>query len=66
MRLNKRLNIGEQAQYLLLSNEGRTLPEIARYLSRNGHTISLWIQCYMADGLRGVMEQPTHLICITE
>lgn len=54
LRLNKTSNIGERAHYVLLSNDGKSVPEIAQSLSRNGHTIRLWLQRYTADGIKGL------------
>jgi transposase len=54
LRLSKKSNIGERAYYVLLSHQGKSLPEIAKHLSRNGHTIRLWLQRYMSDGITGL------------
>lgn len=54
LRLNKTSSIGERAHYVLLSNDGKSVPEIAHYLSRNGHTIRLWLQRYITDGIKGL------------
>ncbi|MCE3233754.1 MAG: hypothetical protein K0R98_2011 [Rickettsiaceae bacterium] len=54
LRLNKTSSIGERAHYVLLSNDGKSVPEIAQHLSRNGHTIRLWLQRYCTDGIKGL------------
>ena len=54
LRLSKKSNIGERAHYVLLSNKGKSIPEIAQHLSRNCHTIRLWLQRYISDGISGL------------
>jgi transposase len=54
LRLSKKSNIGERAHYVLLSHKGKSVPEIAHHLSRNGHTIRLWLQRYVSDGISGL------------
>ena len=54
LRLTKSSNIGERAHYVLLSSEGRSVKEIATQLSRNEHTIRLWLNRYKTEGVSGV------------
>ena len=54
LRLSKKSNIGERAHYVLLSHMGKSVPEIAQHLSRNGHTVRLWLQRYVNDGISGL------------
>lgn len=54
LRLSQRSKIGERAHYVLLSNEGRSVSEIAKHLSRNEHTIRLWLNRYIENGLFGL------------
>ncbi|HAT9256255.1 TPA: IS630 family transposase [Legionella pneumophila subsp. pneumophila] len=60
LRLNRNSNIGERAHYVLLSNEGKSIPEIADHLNRNKHTIRLWIKRYVNEGISGLknLKQP--------
>lgn len=57
LRLNRNSNIGERAHYVLLSNEGKSIPEIAEHLNRNKHTIRLWIKRYVNEGISGLKNQ---------
>ncbi len=57
LRLNRNSNIGERAHYVLLSNEGKSIPEIADHLNRNKHTIRLWIKRYVNAGISGLKSQ---------
>lgn len=54
LRLTKKSNIGERAYYVLLSDEGKSVKGIATHLSRNEHTIRLWLKRYMIDGITGL------------
>jgi transposase len=54
LRLTKKSNIGERAHYVLLSNEGQSVKGIATHLSRNEHTIRLWLSRYLMDGIAGL------------
>ncbi|WP_226905528.1 helix-turn-helix domain-containing protein [Legionella antarctica] len=37
---------------MLLSHEGKSVPEITEHLNRNGHTIRRWLQRYMTKEYR--------------
>lgn len=54
LRLTKKSNIGERAHYVLLSDEGKSVQEICAHLSRNGHTVRLWLKRYLKDGISGL------------
>lgn len=54
LRGSQKSNIGERAYYVLLSNSGKSVSEIATHLSRNGHTIRLWLKRYLEDGIMGL------------
>lgn len=54
LRLTKKSNIGERAHYVLLSDEGKSVQAIAIHLSRNGHTVRLWLKRYLMNGLAGL------------
>jgi len=53
-RRAQKSTIGERAHYVLLSNSGKPVSEIATHLSRNGHTIRLWLKRYQEDGIAGL------------
>lgn len=54
LRLSKNSNVGERAHYVLLSGDGKSVKEIAIQLSRNEHTIRLWLNRYKAGGIPGL------------
>jgi transposase len=54
LRGAQKSNIGERAHYVLLSDTGKSVSEIAKHLSRNGHTVRLWLKRYLEEGLTGL------------
>jgi transposase len=44
----------EKALMILLSNDGKTVPEIAQVLKRNQHTVRDWLKRYIAQGIKGL------------
>jgi len=44
----------EKALMILLSNDGKSVPEIALMLKRNQHTIRDWLKRYKAQGIKGL------------
>jgi transposase len=54
LRLGRSTNIGERAYYVLLSDIGKSAPEIARQLNRNIITIRLWLNRYAKEGINGL------------
>ncbi len=44
----------EKALMALLSNDGKSVPEIALMLKRNQHTIRDWLKRYRAQGINGL------------
>lgn len=54
LRLERNTNIGERAYYVLLSDAGKSAPEIASQLNRNIITIRLWLNRYLMDGINGL------------
>ena len=54
LRLIKNSSVGERAHYVLLSGDGKSVKEIAIQLSRNEHTIRLWLNRYKAAGIPGL------------
>jgi len=55
LRLNRNSNIGERANYVLMAAKGKAAPAIAIQLSRNIHTIRLWLRRYNAEGISGLI-----------
>lgn len=54
LRRDQKSNICERAHYVLLSDSGKSVSEIATHLSRNGHTIRLWLKRYLEEGIAGL------------
>ena len=54
LRRSQKSNLGERAHYVLLSDTGKSVSEIAQHLSRNGHTIRLWLKRYLEEGITGL------------
>lgn len=54
LRRNQKSNVGERAYYVLLSDSGKSVSEIAQHLGRNGHTIRLWLKRYLNEGVKGL------------
>ena len=54
LRRSQNSNVVERAHYILLCNEGKSVPQISAHLSRNAHTIRLWIKRYEEDGIAGL------------
>lgn len=44
----------EKALIVLLSNDGKSVPEIALMLKRNPHTIRDWLKRYKTQGIKGL------------
>ena len=44
----------EKALMTLLSNDGKSVPEIALMLKRNQHTIRDWLKRYNTQGIKGL------------
>ena len=54
LRREQKSNVGERAHYVLLCAVGKSASEIATHLSRNAHTIRLWLKRYQKEGLAGL------------
>jgi len=54
LRLNRNSNEGERAHYILLADEGYSVPQIANRLDRNTITIRTWLKRYMNEGIKGL------------
>ncbi len=57
LRLSRKSNKGERAYYVLLSDRGKSPPEIAQQLNRNIITIRLWLKRYLEQGIAGLSSQ---------
>lgn len=55
---NTRSILGERAHYVLLSDEGYKVREIAGRLNRHEHTIRNWIKAYGVNGIEGLNSKP--------
>ena len=54
LRRIQKSNQGERATYVLLSNAGKSVSEIAKHINRNAHTVRLWLKRYATDGIKGL------------
>jgi transposase len=54
LRRGQKSNVGERSHYVLLSGTGKSVSEIAKHLSRNGHTVRLWLKRYLEEGIKGL------------
>ena len=53
-----RPHLAERCHYVLLNAQGWTVPQIARRLDRNEHTIRTWLKAYRSAGLKGLHNTP--------
>jgi transposase len=53
-----RSQIAERCHYVLLNAEGWSVPQIARRLDRNEHTVRTWLKAYQTAGLLGLHNTP--------
>lgn len=49
-RHRRNANISERCLYVLLSDEEKNVPEIARHTKRNEHTVRFWLMAYQSGG----------------
>jgi len=57
LRLDRSSNIGERAHYVLLSDTGQSISEISKHLTRNKHTVRLWLKRYKEEGIEGLQDK---------
>ena len=57
-RRTRDANISERCLYVLLSDEGKSVPEIARQTKRNEHTVRFWLMAYQRGGLENLKGTP--------
>jgi transposase len=50
--------LAERCHYVLLNAQGWSVPQIARRLDRNEHTIRTWLKAYRTAGLKGLQNTP--------
>jgi len=50
--------VGQRAQMVLLSTQGRTCPEIARIFETSDLTVRFWLRRFSADGPPGLYDEP--------
>ena len=53
-----RPHLAERCHYVLLNAQGWSVPQIARRLNRNEHTIRTWLKAYRGAGLPGLHNTP--------
>ena len=53
-----RPQLAERCHYILLNAQGWSVPQIARRLDRNEHTIRPWLKAYRSAGLTGLHNTP--------
>jgi transposase len=53
-----RPQLAERCHYVLLNAQGWSVPQIARRLDRNEHTIRTWLKAYRTAGLPGLRNTP--------
>jgi transposase len=53
-----RPQLAERCHYILLNAQGWSVPQIARRLDRNEHTIRTWLKAYRSSGLAGLHNTP--------
>jgi len=53
-----RPQLAERCHYVLLNAQGCSVPQIARHLDRNEHTIRTWLKAYRTAGLPGLHNTP--------
>ena len=53
-----RPHLAERCHYVLLNAQGWSVPQIARRLDRNQHTIRTWLKAYQSAGLPGLHNTP--------
>jgi transposase len=53
-----RPQLAERCHYVLLNAQGWSVPQIARRLARNEHTIRTWLKAYRSAGLPGLQNTP--------
>jgi transposase len=54
---NTRSCLSERAHYILLSDEGYAVRDIAQRLNRHEHTVRSWIKAYIASGITGLQNK---------
>ena len=53
-----RPQLAERCHYVLLNAQGWSVPQIARRLDRNEHTIRTWLKAYRTAGIPGLYNTP--------
>lgn len=51
-------DVSERCLYVQLSDEGKSVPEIAKHTKRNEHTIRYWLVAYKKEGIEGLKRTP--------
>lgn len=53
-----RPHIAERCHYVLLSDQGLAVPQIAKRLDRDEQTVRAWLKAYQRDGIKGLVNAP--------
>jgi transposase len=57
-RRTRDANVSERCLYVLLSDEGKSVPEIAKHTKRNEHTVRFWLMAYERGGFENLKGTP--------
>src|SRR3989304_9406977 len=49
--------VAERSWYILLSNKGKSVPEICETFNRHPNCVRIWIKRYQAQGIDGLQDQ---------
>lgn len=58
LRRTVRSRVAERCHYILLNAEGQSVPQIAKTLNRNAHTVRGWLKAYQSLGIDGLYDTP--------
>lgn len=50
--------IAERCHYVLLNNQGHSVPQIAKRLERAEQTVRAWLKAYQREGIAGLSDAP--------
>lgn len=50
--------VSERAHFVLLSDKGKSVPEIAEWMDYSAETVYSWLERYRAEGIAGLEDEP--------
>jgi transposase len=50
--------VSERAHFVLASDRGKSVPEIAEFMGYSAETVSSWLERYRAEGIAGLEDDP--------